>query len=177
MKTKSRNYSSKVCTDCKIEFIPRGGRQWRCSPCGKEKRETRGLVENLSESTRLRNNENKKVIRLTNTEEVREYNRKWYAANSKRIMPDKTAAKKKTQAKIRSLINSAKDVPCTDCGIKYDSEVMDLDHVRGKKLFDVSLGYGRVMAMNKILEEIKKCEVVCSNCHRIRTRDRRLSKK
>jgi hypothetical protein len=46
---------------------------------------------------------------------------------------------------------------------------MDFDHVRGTKISDVSN-----LRTTKALEEIKKCELVCAVCHRLRTMERRL---
>jgi hypothetical protein len=45
---------------------------------------------------------------------------------------------------------------------------MDFDHVRGTKIFEIS----KKPTTNKevILAEIEKCDIICSNCHRIRTR-------
>jgi hypothetical protein len=65
------------------------------------------------------------------------------------------------------LIQGAKSVPCMDCGASYPPYVMDFDHVRGKKLFDI--GRMRSQTAAKIMSEIAKCDVVCANCHRIRT--------
>ncbi len=61
--------------------------------------------------------------------------------------------------------------PCTDCGIYYPSCVMDFDHVRGEKTMDVSrmVAYG----WDTVMQEIDKCDLVCANCHRIRTEARR----
>ena len=59
--------------------------------------------------------------------------------------------------------------PCMDCGIS-DPRVLDFDHVRGDKLFQVQSGKYKVMSV--ILAEIEKCDVVCANCHRIRTQER-----
>lgn len=70
-------------------------------------------------------------------------------------------------------IDILKSVPCMDCGITYPPHVMDFDHVRGEKLFEIGLALSRNKAMPKILLEIEKCDVVCSNCHRIRTYNRR----
>jgi hypothetical protein len=44
---------------------------------------------------------------------------------------------------------------------------MDFDHVRGEKLFNI--GQTLSVAMPKFLTEISKCDIVCANCHRIRT--------
>jgi len=47
---------------------------------------------------------------------------------------------------------------------------MDFDHVRGVKLFNVGMMTSRSFEL--IDAEIAKCEIVCSNCHRIRTKQR-----
>ena len=70
----------------------------------------------------------------------------------------------------RKFIDSFKRSPCLDCGLVFPPYVMDFDHVRGRKLRNVSLCVAYPKA--KILAEIKKCELVCSNCHRIRTHER-----
>jgi ADP-ribose pyrophosphatase YjhB (NUDIX family) len=60
--------------------------------------------------------------------------------------------------------------PCQDCGVKYPYYVMDFDHRENKK-FIISTAYLR-RGINIIFEEIKKCDLVCSNCHRQRTQNR-----
>lgn len=68
----------------------------------------------------------------------------------------------------RGLIRRLKDVPCSDCRARYPSWVMEFDHVRGNKLFNVSTNL-RSRGRAQLLAEISKCEVVCANCHRDRT--------
>ena len=47
---------------------------------------------------------------------------------------------------------------------------MDFDHARGEKSLNVSrLRNGR-LAWSRLLAELDKCDVVCANCHRVRTR-------
>jgi len=65
--------------------------------------------------------------------------------------------------------------PCVDCGINYPYYVMDFDHVRGVKHANV-MELVSTLSKKKIDEEIAKCEVVCSNCHRIRTHMRKIAK-
>ena len=72
----------------------------------------------------------------------------------------------------RKLIQGVKDVPCMDCGKRYDFWIMQFDHVRGEKLFDLSQASGR--AIQKVKDEIAKCDIVCSNCHDDRTYKRGL---
>ncbi len=61
---------------------------------------------------------------------------------------------------------------CTDCGYRDHAVALDFDHVRGVKKWDIARGkYER--NWDDLLEEIAKCEVVCANCHRVRTKVRR----
>ena len=70
---------------------------------------------------------------------------------------------------------------CADCGLKVDEpSVYDFDHVRGVKVNDIGniLRYGGyrktgVATLEALVEEMEKCDVVCANCHRIRTAQRR----
>ncbi len=71
-------------------------------------------------------------------------------------------------ARTKSEIRRIKKSPCADCGNSFNPESMDFDHVRGTKLKNIS----QISVLSLALEEIKKCELVCSNCHRVRTRKR-----
>ncbi len=64
-------------------------------------------------------------------------------------------------------MDAMKSVPCMDCGGSFPPYVMDFDHRRGVKKFNVSLAYAK--AWSDVLVEMKKCDIVCANCHRIRT--------
>ena len=75
------------------------------------------------------------------------------------------------QAKSREAVRIAKDVPCADCGRRYSYYVMQFDHVRGEKIFNI--GASTAAGYHKILAEIAKCEVVCANCHAERGHQRR----
>ena len=84
----------------------------------------------------------------------------------------KRAANRARKVRGKKIIADAKDKPCADCGGKFPGCVMDLDHRPGEiKSFEVATQgyYQGVAALNA---EIAKCDVVCANCHRIRTRDR-----
>lgn len=74
-----------------------------------------------------------------------------------------------TRNAIEQLIKETKSVPCMDCGVSYPPYVMDFDHRDpDQKEFVISrmTNSGNITAVKK---EIAKCDVVCSNCHRIRT--------
>ena len=60
------------------------------------------------------------------------------------------------------------DHPCVDCG-ESSPVVLEFDHVRGKKLSNVSNLAQSSYSWSRIAAEIEKCEVRCANCHRKRT--------
>jgi hypothetical protein len=69
-------------------------------------------------------------------------------------------------------MRAGKDHPCVDCGVQYPAYVMQFDHLpQHEKLFILSEAehYGH----QKIVDEIAKCEVVCTNCHLQRTYKRK----
>lgn len=68
----------------------------------------------------------------------------------------------------RRVINRYKRMKgCTDCGYRDHHAALEFDHVRGTKTRTVaSLMYH---GWRQIKDEIAKCDVVCSNCHSIRT--------
>ena len=62
--------------------------------------------------------------------------------------------------------------PCVDCG-EDDPIVLEFDHVRGKKSYNVSAMGWLALSWNSLEKEISKCEVRCANCHRRKTAERR----
>ncbi len=72
----------------------------------------------------------------------------------------------------RAWIAGLKAKPCMDCRKLFPAVCMDFDHVRGQKLFQVSECR---RSLEAILAEIAKCDLVCSNCHRIRHEMRRVT--
>lgn len=63
-----------------------------------------------------------------------------------------------------------KSGPCMDCGGSFPYECMDWDHRPGEQ----KIGIVSQMTTAAAAAEIEKCDLVCANCHRTRTRTRRL---
>lgn len=57
---------------------------------------------------------------------------------------------------------------CKDCG-ETDIMVLEFDHVVGRKIGGISKLANDGVSTEKLLREIKKCDVVCANDHRRRT--------
>lgn len=96
----------------------------------------------------------------------------------------------------RDFINwIATEQGCIDCNDRYKDmpeflkiinerflqhpETLTYDHVRGEKKFVISMWSGYSLksslkkqktVMKRFQEELKKCEIVCANCHHIRTK-------
>jgi hypothetical protein len=127
--------------------------------------------------------------RQANPEAVRERNREWRANNrpgspaiekrreaarQKYANDPEYAARMRAQAAARRakseqirLTVEARDKPCVDCGKKYPPEVMELDHVRGTKMFGFGSGVVK-HSVEDVEREIAKCEPRCPTCHRLR---------
>ena len=74
------------------------------------------------------------------------------------------------RSSIKHAVNDYKyNNPCVDCGEFYLPKVMDFDHVRGRKINDISTMINLGYSLDKLLKEIAKCDLVCANCHRGRT--------
>ena len=100
------------------------------------------------------------------------YHRKHYAENRRRYVAQAGERKRRLALeRTKYLLEYFRAHPCTDCG-EGDPVVLEFDHIGEDKLFDIaqSLPY---RSWQSILNEMQKCEVVCANCHRRRTAERR----
>lgn len=100
-----------------------------------------------------------------------EYGKEHYARNKQRYV-DQAGARKRALAHERMtyLLAYFAANPCADCG-ETDPVVLEFDHLRDKK-FTIGVHLIR-RPWQEILDEIAKCDVVCANCHRRRTAQRR----
>ena len=102
---------------------------------------------------------------------MREYSKNHYRNNLEKYKAKANRNRKKVIDRNRSLVEKLKESPCKDCGKSYPSFVMDFDHLdSASKIECVSRMMG--CKTDTILKEISKCDLVCSNCHRVRTHER-----
>ena len=99
-------------------------------------------------------------------EKQRAAQRAWAQKNSEKMKEYRN--KKRNTA--RRFIHSYKieNSVCQDCQISYPPHMLDFDHVRGKKIDGIA-NMIKKANIDLIKEEMKKCEIVCANCHRHRT--------
>lgn len=67
----------------------------------------------------------------------------------------------------RAKVDALKAAPCSDCNACFDPVAMDFDHVRGEKFNGIAALWS--YSWDFVLQEIAKCDLVCANCHRLRT--------
>lgn len=100
--------------------------------------------------------------------------REHYARNAQRYRKATAARNQRRRDEARRIVRQAKDKPCADCGVRYPSYVMDFDHrPDADKLFNIGQGaLSGLWSLEDLRREIAKCDITCSNCHRIRTHGR-----
>jgi hypothetical protein len=134
----------------------------RCSKCGKSgefrpgHRQCRSC-ERASDLERKRANPERAAA-------YREANRERYRRLNVEIL-------RRRKSELHAKIDGVKSQSCTDCGEVYPPYVMDFDHRDPTtKKYEISQIVNKSSApWARILREIKKCDVVCVNCHRLRT--------
>jgi hypothetical protein len=71
---------------------------------------------------------------------------------------------------LKSRVHALKLAPCFDCGRLYHPTIMEYDHRPGtQKIACVSDLTRHIGSWQDIEEEIAKCDLVCANCHRLRS--------
>lgn len=96
----------------------------------------------------------------------------WYQKNKEDINNKKWYRKQEARKWVNDY--KVKNSVCTDCEISYPPYILDFDHIADKS-FGISRAIQQGMHLDKIQAEIKKCEIVCANCHRQRTYERQMS--
>lgn len=90
----------------------------------------------------------------------------------RRKSPNEKARMQKYQKLRKDFVNEIKvKKGCFICGYNAHPAALDFNHVRGVKHFNIS--QDSKVALDKLLAEIDKCDVLCSNCHRIHTYENR----
>lgn len=83
----------------------------------------------------------------------------------------KRGEKKLTVAVVRARLQAMKmERGCMDCGYRAHPAALEFDHARDTKSITLSQCSERYWSV--VEHEVAKCDVVCANCHRIRTANR-----
>lgn len=98
------------------------------------------------------------------------YNAEYYKRTKNKHNPNRASRLVEARKIARQFVSEIKRInPCEDCGKFFHPIAMDFDHVEGVKIADVSTLVRQGASLDKISLELRKCNLVCSNCHRLRT--------
>jgi len=104
--------------------------------------------------------------RLKNREKIKEYQNQWY--NSQPPEYRETLTKKKREDRKEKLdkLRAHLGGQCVGCGTTHN---LQFDHIdRTQKSFNISLN--RDKPYEELLQEVKKCQLLCKECHIIKSR-------
>lgn len=132
----------------------------KCTVCNETKNLDEFHWRNKSKGTKLgvcKSCKNKRSAELWSSGSLKQDN---YAAKARRVA--------KAQDYLWSILSTSS---CLDCG-ETNPIVFEFDHVRGEKFSDISKMVSSNYGLKAIIEEVAKCDIVCANCHKIRTSTR-----
>jgi hypothetical protein len=91
----------------------------------------------------------------------------------RRTKPIRLEQKRRWAEDLYAWYHELKRRPCTDCGQTFHIAAMTFDHLPGtEKIGEVSNMIRRRQKRAAQLE-VEKCELVCANCHAVRSYERR----
>lgn len=119
--------------------------------------------------------------RKNNPDKVKRMQKAWYAANREQVLKRRRELRAKNrrahlikdrerrrQTKLRLV--DVMGGKCSDCGFDRYPEALEFDHFDGNK--EKSIGSLMSGSFTKLMREAKKCQLVCSNCHKARHYER-----
>lgn len=139
------------------------------------KEKVRKCIDDWRNKNRDKVNENSRQYKENNKEKVKEWNNKYYARNIEKIKAqnklDYQQNRKYYDSKRREymivLIKWVDDMKKEKgCRICKTLEKLEYHHIKPEdKFMEISTMVNAMMNREDILEEIKKCEVLCNGCH------------
>lgn len=102
-----------------------------------------------------------------NSEKLKKYRKEWYERNKENERIKAKERQSTRRKEFRDWFNLyKKNLKCEKCGFNHPA-ALDFHHLNSKeKEFNISQ-LKRFGNKEKLLKEIEKCMVLCSNCHRI----------
>ena len=96
-----------------------------------------------------------------------EQNKQYRTENGERLAEERTE-KRSRRKRITTAIKLA--IGCIECGYHEHSSALHFDHVNpDTKLFSIANSRIVMGDIMKLLDEVEKCQVLCANCHAIKT--------
>lgn len=154
----------RICSKCKVEKEENKfyGKHPHCSECHKARRK---LAYKNNREVELKK---RKIYVEKNRDKVLEYSRRYNQSNKEY---DKENLPNSIQARYDKKLyvwNYLKENPCVKCG-EPDPIVLEFNHIDPKQKFKGVAELAHNGTFEQLETEIKKCEVMCANCHKRHT--------
>jgi len=95
-----------------------------------------------------------------------EYQRGWYQRHKDKILERRLKKRRKRDLDIRDWFRTYKsELFCMKCGEDHPSCLQFHHRDREEKSFTISNAVLRGTGVKTLIKEIKKCDVLCVNCH------------
>ena len=112
-----------------------------------------------------------------NKERIVEYNRNRYKENKEKLLEyqkeyrqkNRDTITLKSRNKRRARLEEAVELlggKCSKCNLVFDPVCYDFHHVNPSEK-DLTIGENMLISKTKLFNEIKKCVLLCANCHRL----------
>lgn len=136
----------------------------KCTICGKEKDEKEYYYRN-KKAERL-HAQCKECYRVKRRKIWKEY----YNKHGSKYRENAVMRNRELKIILRSrMYDYLQGKSCEKCGIS-DPRVLEFDHIDPKtKDFSIAKAMHDIMSWDKLLAEIQKCQILCANCHKIKT--------
>ena len=107
-------------------------------------------------------------------ERHRRYSRRYYREHKAEVYEYQKARRLEMyDERILHAFNYLGGPQCIDCGYEEDIRALEFDHVPEYGIKRATIASRLGSSWKWLKEELDKCEVVCANCHAIRTANRR----
>lgn len=122
-----------------------------CSKCN---------IEKLESEFNKKKNALQAFCKLCNSQSLKEH----YKKNKEYYLSKSRTVKNRTK---KWLLDFLSDKHCVDCGVA-NPIVLTFDH-KDPKTKEICIARAHSYSLKKLQQEIIKCEIICANCHAIRT--------
>lgn len=159
MKVCSKCFKGKSINDFNNQKLGKNGKRAECKKCQKK------YNDNYHKTHVKQEVEYARQWRSLNGDKVNKIARRYRKNHPIKVKRNRNKSAIKTYHENKNkLIAYLKDHPCSDCG-NSDIRVLEFHHVKKKYRAVTHL---LSSSWNIVLREIKKCIVICANCHKIR---------
>lgn len=135
-----------------------------CTSCKKSKPETDFFIRNVAKD--IRHSQCKICYTEKRKLTYKKHYHKYGDMYRQRAIKRKLVVKSDLRLKMLEFLDGKN---CVICGMG-DIRVLEFDHINpSNKSFSIARGLSNLYKWDNIIEEIKKCRILCANCHKIVT--------